>query len=249
MAKNTKVVEKVTGKVETTVDPKLDVAGGAFLTENVDAIKNATMKKAVQAFAKGVAAGQKAAWDVAKACARMKTDIRKEFGSDERLADFLGFSNKGQFSKVYRTGLLASKLEPTGLTASNAQELLPLSNVNKDGSPKNYIISLDEFIKEVGDDLSIYTQKELRDMVAKYKKPSEESEGEGTEDATTEDIAETPIETQEEQEEVHWNSILQMTDAALNSFSDEQKDQLEYLIDALLKDFGVKDSEYWLCVE
>lgn len=245
-----KKVEKVSGTVEVVVDPRLDVADGAFVQESIEAIKNPTMKKAVVSYVKAVNGGRKAAWDVAKACARMKVDIRKEFGSDERLADFLGFKNKGQFSKVYRTGIIASKLEVTGITQSNAQELLPLC-VIKDGKLEDekqecFTMSLDEFIEEAGD-LSVYSQKELRKMVTKCRIAKEEREEDTVDDSDVQqDVQEDKQEDVQEEREVEWIAPVKIDNAVLEGMEEGDVVRLKNALRDVCISFKIGMGDIWV---
>lgn len=242
MAKKTTAIEKVTGKVEMVVDPRLDVADGAFVEESVEAIQNPTMKKAVQAYVKAVNNGRKSMWDVAKACAKMKNDTRIEFGSDERLADFLGFKSKGDFNRVRRTGELASKLEPLGITESNAHELLPLTNIDKEsGRPKHYTMTLDEFLEDTGELLSSLTQKELREQIKALRKQEETEEvtSEETAEETTEEVAE---EVAEDETEVRWLSLFSIYERALSGIDVKA---LQDKIRPILVDAGIDEDNIW----
>lgn len=247
MAKKTTAIEKVTGKVEMVVDRRLDVANGAFIQESVNAIQNPTMKKAVQAYVKAVNNGHKSMWDVAKACAKMKLDTRKEFGSDERLADFLGFKSKGDFNRVRRTGELACRLEPLGITESNAHELLPLTNIDKEtGRPKHYTMTLDEFLEDTGDTLSTLTQKELREQIKALRKQEDATE-EAAEEVAEETAEEVGEEVTEEVEE-SWVTLFSITQSEFDRLCREQKREIIKSLNELITIVNINPDNAWITV-
>lgn len=160
---NTKVL---VGTVEQAVDPVLETIGGFTSDECVNAIKNKAMQNAVKAYAKAYANGRKSEWDRVKAIHKMNIDIRKEFGSDNTLALFLGLKSKSEFSKLKRAGALALEAEKKGIKSlppvSIVCELL-VAEGEKYGKQK----LLPMLEKVATNEMS---QRETRDYVQSFKK-------------------------------------------------------------------------------
>lgn len=168
------------GTVETAVDPMLETESGFTSEECVNAIKNKTMQNAVKAYAKAFLAGRKSEWDRVKAITKMTTDVRKEFGSDQNLAMFLGLNSKSEFSKLRRAGALAIEAEKRGIkslpSVSVVTEMLVLEG-EKYGKQK-LIPVLEKAIENET------TVAEMRDYV-KSKKKNTGKKGKASTKATT----------------------------------------------------------------
>lgn len=165
MSKTTNTKAKATDKtvkkiqVSQEVNALLNVENGYTSKECIEAINNKQLKAAVLSYAKAVESGRKSGWNVARAAARMKVEARKEFGSDETLAHFLGLANKGSFNKLRRAGELADQAELLGLTITAVQELLVIEG-EKYGKQ-----NAQEHLSKIAD----MTKDEVRDYVSKFK--------------------------------------------------------------------------------
>lgn len=169
---NTKVL---VGTVEQVIDPMLETIGGFTSDECINAIKNKKMQNAVKAYAKAYTAGKKSEWDRVKAIHKMNVDMRKEFGSDNTLAQFLGLKSKSEFSKLRRAGELAVEAEKKGIKSlppvSTVCELL-VAEGEKYGKQK--LLPMLEKVSE-----NEMSQRETREYVQRFKKTKKDGKTTG----------------------------------------------------------------------
>lgn len=160
---NTKVL---VGTVETVVDSMLETVGGFTSNECIEAIKNKEMKAAVKAYKTAFERGRKSDWDRAKAVNRMTIELRKEFGSDATLADFLGLNSKSELSKLRRAGALAIEAEKAGYKTLPALSVVTeMLVIEGEKYGKQKLLPVLEFAIE-----NESTVAEMRDYVKTFKK-------------------------------------------------------------------------------
>lgn len=175
MSKERKLATSTDNKGTTLINPVLACENGYNNDEAVNAIKNKTMKAAVMSYRKAYESMEKGSWAAAKAAAKMKTEVRKEFGSDENLAHFLGLANKSVFNRLRRTGEFAEKAEKLGLSRSCVMELLVIEG-DKYGNQnvENHLESIVDLTKD-----------EVREYVAGFKKDKKSSKKDGKTNSKT----------------------------------------------------------------
>lgn len=160
---NTKVL---VGTVEQVIDPMLETIGGFTSDECVNAIKNKNMQNAVKAYARAYKSGRKSEWDRVKAIHKMNVDMRKEFGSDTTLAQFLGLKSKSEFSKLRRAGELVIEAEKKGIkTLPPVSVVCELLVAEGDKYGKQKLLPMLE--KVASNEMS---QRETREYVQTFKK-------------------------------------------------------------------------------
>lgn len=235
-----KKAEVVTGTVEMVVNPILESEGGYNTQEGLEAIKNPEMRKAVEAFVKADAKLYSGMWDKAKAAARMKVDIRKEFGSDDTLAHFLGLSSRAAFNRLRRSGELAKEAMEYGLSVTVVSELLPLEN---ERHGKQNVVDHFRHASE-----SLMTAKEAREYVKQFviaiEDKSEKNDSGQAESAESADTTESCVDTTAEK--TSWTPILSINSDVLNSMeSSVIKDLMEALC-AVTADFEIDMNDIWL---
>lgn len=238
--KTTNKVTKVKAEV-IKFNPMLDAEYGFTDNDLVDSIKNKTMQSAVRAYKNAVESGNKSAWNVAKACARMKLEARKEFENDEVLAHFLGLSNKNAFSRLYRLGGLANKAMELGLTTTPVTELLVLA-----GDKYGKLDPADHLDKIVG-----MTKDEVRDYVKKFKvaiedKQKEEQE-EGQEDKREEDDS-IAGDTKKSSDDAltEWRAILSVNAEVMDNLADADRESLIYDLKGICAKYNINENDYWI---
>lgn len=233
MSKNTKNT-KATVKAEVVkFNPMLNAEMGYTDDTLVSSIKNPTMRGAVQSYKKAVIVGNKSAWAVAKACAKMKIDVRQEFESDDALAYFLGLPNRMAFSRLHRLGALANEAEALGLTTTPVTELLVLAG-EKYGKldPKDHLKAI------VG-----MTKDEVRNYVKKFKIAIEDKEQE------SEKVEETADETSiagDTEQEISWRSVLSIDADVLADMGDADRESLIYDLKGIAEKYGLSQDSYWI---
>lgn len=231
------VVEKVSGKVEVVVNPILETFNGFNDDECVAAIQNTEMKKAVLAYRKATTRLEGGKWDMAKAAARMKVDARKEFGSDERLASFLGLSGKGAFNKLRRVGEHATEAQKLGLSVSVAMELLVLENNGDSRSLEEHMANVACECLTVAEARE-YAKAHMAEKPAKdSKKDAEKSDAKKVQDAIKKVQDEDGRAAKETEEEDHWIPVLEIAEEDMTEL---EKEMFEKALIDLCKDFNVK---------
>lgn len=235
-----KKIEKVTGKVEMVVREELDVIGGFTSDLCVDAIQNKKMKSTVLKYRKAIGAEISAQWTRAIAVAEMTVDMRKEFGSDSRLAQFLGMKSRGEFSKLQAAGKLAIEAKKQGIEISKlpalttVYELLPVEN-EKHGKQ-----NLLECAKHVAE--NEMTQAETRDYVKSFIIPEEKPTEELEKPAEELEKQETPA--KEPTEEIRWFDVLAIDKDVLDVYEDEYKAKFYENLKTLVSEYFVEDAFY-----
>lgn len=236
--------EVVTGTVEMVVNPILESEGGYNTQEGLEAIKNPEMRKAVEAFVKADTKLYTGMWDKAKAAARMKVDVRKEFGSDDTLAHFLGLSSRSAFNRLRRAGELAKEAMEYGLSVTVVSDLLPLEN---DRHGNQNVVDHFAHVSEC-----MMTAKEVREYIKQFvvgiedkSKKNDSEQAESTESSESVGTSECCVDATAE-EEVSWTPILSINTDVLNSMeSSVVKDLMEALC-AVATDFEIDMNDIWL---
>lgn len=226
MAKQT--IEKVTGKVENIVPVELDVYAGFTSDETIAKIKNASMRKQVTKFAKAVKAEVNSKWNQAIAVAGMTNEMRKEFGNDAAVANFLGMT-RGQFSKLQRAGKFAIEYKKSHdqlPSYSVFTEVLPLES---DAYGNHELTTAVEHITE-----NELTQVEVREYVKSFKKA-----GKGQEAPKENGVSST-------KQEEKWTSAVQITEDELAKLTVEAKADLHNTIIGLLAEYGICEDNVWI---
>lgn len=239
MKKNT--IEKVKGTVENIIPIELDVYAGFTSTESIAAIKNASMRKQVTKFAKAVKDEINSKWEQAIAVAGMTVEMRKEFGNDAAVANFLGMT-RGQFSKLQRAGKFAIEYKKTHDQLPSYTvftEVLPLES-EKYG--KQDLTLAVEYITD-----NELTQAEVREYVKSYKKPSEKNEEAHEESCVETDSTESDSSTKlEEEQEERWIDLVQITEEELSKISTEDAAALSRALHTVLKTHGIDVDNVWI---
>lgn len=230
--KNTKNTKNTKATVKAEVvkfNPMLNAENGFTDEELVSYIKNTTMRSAVISYKKAVDTGNKSAWAIARACAKMKIDVRQEFESDEALAAFLGLPNKMAFSRLHRLGTLATEAEALGLTTTPVSELLVLSG-EKYGKldPKDHLKAI------IG-----MTKDEVRDYVKKFKIAIEDK-GESTEEVAEDSIA------SDTEEETSWISVLCIDADVFEGLGDADRESMIFDLKGIAERYGISVGDYWI---
>lgn len=238
MAKTNNGATKVVAEV-INFNPMLDVDNGYMEDELVASIKNKTMQSAVKAFRSATEQGQNSAWNVAKACARMKVDCRKEFENDETLARFLGLSNKMAFSRLYRLGALADEAKKLGLTTAPVQELLVLAG-DKYGklNPKEH---LEAIVGMTKDDVREYV-KQFKVAIEDKSKDSED-ESENSEDKSNSDEQESG---NAGDTEISWRAVMSVNADVLADLDDVDRDNLLADLQGIVSKYNLSKDDYWI---
>lgn len=237
-------IEKVKGTVEVVVAQELDVYAGFTSEESINAIKNPGMKKQVKAFRSAVISEAQSKWKQALAIGGMTIEMRKEFGDDRHVAEFLGMS-KGNFSKMQRAGAVAIKAKKLGIELPKYDLFIELLAVENDKHGKQDLLECAKFVKE-----NEMTREEVRDYVKGFEKkdpktaekpaskPVQAGESEKVEESTPESFA---SETEE-----RWVSIVQITENELENMSADKKYMLIDDLKALLENYSINMNNVWI---
>lgn len=232
MSKKTKSTE--VAKVEVVVDPLLDVYRGFEVQESVDAIKSQSLKKAVLAFGKANAKMTTGMWDRAEACFRMKKEeTDAEFGTDERMADFLGLANKGAFNKLRHAGEYRKEAEIYGLPVTFVIEMLPLTN--KAHGSQNILEHLDAVSE------NCLSAKEVREYVNSFKQlPDKSTNNDDTPTSEPEEIDEN-VSRETTEDDYGFVSLLLIRSDIVDKMSDEEKLDLCNRVEEFMISIGYDD--------
>lgn len=240
MSKKTKSTE--VAKVEVVVNPLLDVYRGFEVQESIDAIKSQSLKRAVVAFGKANVKISAGMWDRAEACYKMKKEeTDAEFGTDERMADFLGLANKGSFNKLRHAGEYRKDAEAKGLPVTFVIEMLPLAN--KAHGSQSIIDHMDTVAE------TCLSSKEVREYVNSFKalpeKSAEESEQMSTSEPeeTEEDVSRETFGT-EEDIAYSFCSVVNLRQNVIDSMTDDAKEEFLKACEKFLIDYGFEDYDF-----
>lgn len=229
-------VEKVTGKVEQIVDVRLDVFAGFTSDESVNAIKNASMRKKVKEFRDAVKSEAQSKWKQAIAIGSMTADMRKEFGNDKRVAEFLGMS-KGNFSKMQRAGKIALEAKEKGIELPTYDKFIELLCVENDKHGNQNLLECAKYVNE-----NEMTREEIRDYVKCLEiKQADNTENEKTcENEQEERESNFASETEE-----RWINVLRVVDTEIDGMDEEiYKRFLDALYD-VCAEFGLDMDNVW----
>lgn len=233
------------GTVEPVVDKLLEVVGGFTSEECVNAIKNKEMKAAVKAYAAAFERGKKSDWDRAKAINRMSIDIRKEFGNDGRLAEFLGLNSKSEFSKLRRAGALAIEAEKKGYKSlPNLSVVTEMLVVEGEKYGKQELLPILDYAIE-----NETTVTEMRDYVKKFKKgdkkgnakPDGKKRENKTEQKTAKPDAQGNVEGKINESPLPEldTALVWVNGKTLNRLDAKQREELATQLNEVLTKFGV----------
>lgn len=223
------------GTVETVVNPLLDTINGFTSAECVNAIKNNTMRSAVKAYATATIKGLNSDWDRAKAINRMTDETRKEFGSDTRVAEFLGLRSKSEFSKLRRAGALAVAAEKQGI-----KNLPPLTVVTEmlvlEGEKygKQNLIPVLKHVTE-----NEMSMRETREYVKTFEKPSKKSGKKAGKVSGKKSEKQDGKSESENYEEPIFRLELTVYTKRWNGLSDAEKDEVYGQLNSVLGEWGL----------
>lgn len=223
------------GTVETAVNPLLEIIGGFTSEECVNAIKNNTMRGAVKAYATATMKSLNCDWDRAKAINRMTDEARKEFGTDTRVAEFLGLRSKSEFSKLRRAGALAVAAEKQGI-----KNLPPLTVVTEmlvlEGKKygEQNLIPILEYVSE-----NEMSMRETRDYVKTFEKPSKKSGKKAGKVSGKKSEKQDGKSESENYEELIFRLELTVDTKRWNGLSDAEKDEVYGQLNSVLGEWGL----------
>lgn len=230
-------VEKVTGTVEQIIDVRLEVFAGFTSDESVDAIKNASMRKKVKEFRKAVESEVQSKWKQAMAIGSMTIDMRKEFGCDKNVAEFLGMS-KGNFSKMQRAGKVALEAKEKGIELPAYDKFIELLCVENDKHGNQNLLECAKYVNE-----NEMTREEIRDYV-RCLEVEEKKQAGNTENENEQEERESSFASENEQEE-RWENVLRVVDTEIDGMDGEiYKRFLDALYD-VCAEFGLNMDNVW----
>lgn len=219
-----------------TVNYLLETESGFDNDECVNAIQSPALKKAILSYRKAAVSREKANWNVAIACAAMKPDLTKEFGSDATLAAFLGLSNKGAFNKLRRVGAYAKACQEHFISVTTAVELLPLERckvTNRDDETRNFVSALIE-----DGEIDGLTKMEVREYVKQYlnalpaTSKTDESVSDSNDEMIYADTDSVKNENEEEPAEISWIPLIQIDDRVYERLSTAKLNRLRRLTES-----------------
>lgn len=195
------------------------------------AIKDATLRKNVKAFAQCENKVFSEAWKAARLLGDMTAHIKKDFGSDRAFAEYMGMT-RATVNMTKRVAKFADECEAAGISVSKAFELLTIGN--------------DDVIRaNIVPALADKSQKEIREAVKAFKKNGTPS---ADVNAIAEEVKEEKAAEKAANKQARKEERAKKAERTMEEIKQEQLEENQYIVPIRL-DKGIIDINMMLTDE